>query len=179
MEHERRARDHDWLAGREPQRVGAREVRRHERERAHHHDRARGERIARLPVANLLQQDRVAGGVQREIGAPVLDALCARAEQAEQRALDQLRDSAQQLAKNMMAQNGQQQGQDQQGQRFDPLGRPLDEQGSMAGGTVKIPDQSDLARAREILEELRRRAGEANRAQQELEYIERLLKQFN
>jgi DNA anti-recombination protein RmuC len=101
------------------------------------------------------------------------------AEQAEQRALDQLRDSAQQLAKNMMAQNGQQQGQDQQGQRFDPLGRPLDEQGSMAGGTVKIPDQSDLARAREILEELRRRAGEANRAQQELEYIERLLKQFN
>jgi DNA anti-recombination protein RmuC len=98
---------------------------------------------------------------------------------AEQRALDQLRDSAQQLAKNMMAQNGQQQGEggDQQ-QKLDPLGRPLDQQGSMAGGTVKIPDQSDLARAREILEELRRRAGEANRAQQELEYIERLLKQF-
>jgi hypothetical protein len=48
----------------------------------------------------------------------------------------------------------------------------------MAGGTVKLPDQSDLARAREILEELRRRAGEANRAQQELEYIDRLLKQF-
>jgi hypothetical protein len=90
-----------------------------------------------------------------------------------------LRDSAQQLAKNMMAQNGQQQGEggDQQ-QKLDPLGRPLDQQGSMAGGTVKIPDQSDLARAREILEELRRRAGEANRAQQELEDIERLLKQF-
>ena len=36
----------------------------------------------------------------------------------------------------------------------------------------------DLARAREILDELRRRAGEASRAQEELEYIERLLKQF-
>src|SRR5262249_13087434 len=77
---------------------------------------------------------------------------------AEQRALDQLRDSAQQLAKNMMAQNGQQpgEGDQQQGQRFDPLGRPLDQNGSMAGGVVKLPDQSDLARAREILEELRK-----------------------
>ena len=64
------------------------------------------------------------------------------------------------------------------GERFDPLGRPLDEQGSMAGGTIAIPNQSDLARAREILEELRRRAGEASRAQQELDYIDRLLKQF-
>jgi hypothetical protein len=84
------------------------------------------------------------------------------------------------MAKNMMAMNGQQNGQgnDQNGERTDPLGRPLDQQGSMAGGIVKLPDQSDLARAREILDELRRRAGEASRAQQELEYIERLLKQF-
>ena len=58
------------------------------------------------------------------------------------------------------------------------LGRPLDQNGSMAGGNVNIPSQSDLARAREILDELRRRSGEASRAQQELEYIERLLKQF-
>ena len=77
--------------------------------------------------------------------------------------------------------NGQQpgNGNDQQGQeRTDPLGRPLDQAGSMAGGTVKLPDQSDLARAREILDELRKRAGEASRAQEELDYIERLLKQF-
>jgi hypothetical protein len=101
-------------------------------------------------------------------------------EQAQQRALDQLRNSAQQLAKNIMTANGQQpgDGKDQQGERTDPLGRPLDQAGSMAGGTVKIPDQSDLARAREILEELRKRAGEAERAPEELDYIERLLKQF-
>jgi hypothetical protein len=101
------------------------------------------------------------------------------AEQAQQRALDQLRSSAQQLAKNLMAANGQQNGQDQQGERTDPLGRPLDQAGSMAGGALKLPDQSALARAREILEELQRRAGEANRPPDELEYIERLLKQFN
>ena len=80
-----------------------------------------------------------------------------------------------------MTANGQQpgNGNDLQGERTDPLGRPLDQAtGSMAGGVVKIPDQSDLARAREILDELRRRAGEATRAQEELEYIERLLKQF-
>ncbi|HEX3486276.1 MAG TPA: TIGR02302 family protein [Micropepsaceae bacterium] len=103
------------------------------------------------------------------------------AEGAQQRALDELRNSAQQLAKNIMTANGQQPGEgkdEQNGQRTDPLGRPLDQAGSMAGGTVKIPDQSDLARAREILEELRRRAGEASRAPQELDYIERLLKQF-
>jgi hypothetical protein len=81
----------------------------------------------------------------------------------------------------MAQQNGQQPGEGEQARgepQVDPLGRPLDEQGSMAGGTVRIPDQSDLARAREILDELRRRSGEANRAQQELDYIDRLLRQF-
>ncbi len=63
--------------------------------------------------------------------------------------------------------------------RTDPLGRPLDQAGSMAGGNIKLPDQSALARASEILEELQRRAGEASRPPEELEYIERLLKQFN
>ncbi|HEX5279623.1 MAG TPA: TIGR02302 family protein [Micropepsaceae bacterium] len=103
------------------------------------------------------------------------------AEQAQQRALDQLRSSAQQLAKNLMAANAQQQGagNDQNGQRTDPLGRPLDQAGSMAGGAVKLPDQSELDRAREILEELQRRSGEATRGQEELDYIDRLLKSFN
>jgi hypothetical protein len=102
------------------------------------------------------------------------------AEGAQQRALEQLRNSAQQLAKNIMTANGQQPGgKDQQNaERTDPLGRPLDQAGSMAGGQVKIPEQSELARAREILEELRRRSGEAQRAPEELDYIDRLLKQF-
>jgi len=43
---------------------------------------------------------------------------------------------------------------------------------------VKVPDQIDVQRAREVLEELRRRAGEAKRPQIELDYIERLLKWY-
>jgi hypothetical protein len=43
---------------------------------------------------------------------------------------------------------------------------------------VKIPDRDTLARARSILEELRRRAAERGRPKQELDYYDRLLKEF-
>jgi hypothetical protein len=46
------------------------------------------------------------------------------------------------------------------------------------GSSVKIPDEIDMQRAREILEELRRRLGETGRPPVELEYLERLLKRF-
>ena len=45
-------------------------------------------------------------------------------------------------------------------------------------GEVEIPDQGKLRRASEILEELRRRAGERSRPEAELDYIERLLRRF-
>ena len=44
--------------------------------------------------------------------------------------------------------------------------------------TVKVPGEIDVQRARRILEELRRRYGEQFRPQLELDYIERLLKDF-
>ena len=43
---------------------------------------------------------------------------------------------------------------------------------------VKIPDASSVQRAREILEELRRRSGQINRVPLELDYINRLLQRF-
>jgi hypothetical protein len=43
---------------------------------------------------------------------------------------------------------------------------------------VKIPSEQELQRAREILNELRRRAGERERPEIEREYIERLLERF-
>jgi hypothetical protein len=43
---------------------------------------------------------------------------------------------------------------------------------------VKVPDESDIQRAREILEELRRRLGERGRPPPELDYIERLIERF-
>jgi hypothetical protein len=50
--------------------------------------------------------------------------------------------------------------------------------GTIDQGDVKIPDQSVLQKSRQILDELRRRAGERFRPSIELEYIERLLKRF-
>jgi len=44
--------------------------------------------------------------------------------------------------------------------------------------TVKVPGEIDAQRARRILEELRKRYGEGNRPQLELDYIERLLQGF-
>ncbi|RDD62918.1 TIGR02302 family protein [Ferruginivarius sediminum] len=66
------------------------------------------------------------------------------------------------------------------GQRRDPLGRSRDNdgQGQVDTGDVKVPDQMDLQRAREILDELRRRSGDRARPELELDYIERLLQRF-
>jgi anti-anti-sigma regulatory factor len=44
--------------------------------------------------------------------------------------------------------------------------------------TVKIPGEIDVQRARRILEELRRRLGDTARPQLELDYLERLLKDY-
>ena len=43
---------------------------------------------------------------------------------------------------------------------------------------MKLPDEIDAQRAREILNELRRRLGERFRPEMELEYLERLLRRF-
>ena len=44
--------------------------------------------------------------------------------------------------------------------------------------TVKIPGEIDVQRARRILEELRRRLADPQRPQIELDYLERLLKDY-
>lgn len=61
----------------------------------------------------------------------------------------------------------------------DIFGRTPGEQGHGLGkGDVKIPDHGEMRRAGEILQELRRRAGERKRPSAELDYIERLLRRF-
>jgi uncharacterized protein (TIGR02302 family) len=91
------------------------------------------------------------------------------ARNAQEQALAAMRAGADALAKQMQGRDlAGQEGQD------DPLGR-----GPVGNGPgVKLPDASDLARARDILQELRRRAGERGRPPQELDYIDRLLKEF-
>lgn len=60
----------------------------------------------------------------------------------------------------------------------DPFGRPMSSNGVFDQGDVDIPDMSILQKSRQILDELRRRAGERSRPAIELDYIERLLKRF-
>jgi len=60
----------------------------------------------------------------------------------------------------------------------DPFGRVAGNRGTGGGGDVRIPDAAVLQRARDILNELRKRAGEQGRPKEELDYIDRLLKQF-
>ncbi|HXO70058.1 MAG TPA: TIGR02302 family protein, partial [Bradyrhizobium sp.] len=103
------------------------------------------------------------------------------------KALDAMRKGAQNLAQQMQPGDGDGQndgpgnraGRQQSGGRdSDPLGRPL--RGREFGDdlTVKIPGEIDVQRVRRILEELRRRLGDPLRPQIELDYIERLLKDY-
>jgi uncharacterized protein (TIGR02302 family) len=92
-------------------------------------------------------------------------------------ALDQMRQGAQK-----MAEEAQKNGQSRFGQNGDtprdPLGRPQRFQGPDPGNSVKVPDEIDMQRAREILEELRRRVAQPTRPAMELDYFERLLRRF-
>ena len=101
------------------------------------------------------------------------------------RALDAMRKGAQGLAQSMQQQgmgpgpNGRPgRGQARAQQDTDPLGRPMRGRDYGDDLTVRVPGEIDAQRARRILEELRKRFGESFRPQLELDYIERLLKDF-
>jgi uncharacterized protein (TIGR02302 family) len=100
-------------------------------------------------------------------------------------ALDALRQGAQGLAQQL-ANGNQGQGQYGRGMRAgngdqpnnDPLGRPRRTTGADLGSTVKVPDEIDTQRAREILDAIRQRLGDALRPEIERDYLERLLEPF-
>jgi uncharacterized protein (TIGR02302 family) len=103
------------------------------------------------------------------------------------KALDALRKGAQSMAEAMQQGDGDGQGdgpgnragrQQSGGNQSDPLGRPLHGREFGDDLTVKIPGEIDVQRVRRILEELRRRLADPQRPQIELDYIERLLKDY-
>ncbi len=59
----------------------------------------------------------------------------------------------------------------------DPAGRP-EADGPIDNGSVKVPTERETQRARDILNELRKRSGETERPEEELNYLERLLRRF-
>jgi hypothetical protein len=116
--------------------------------------------------------------------------------EAQGRALDALRNGAQQLAQQMQQEGegsgegegmadgdpqpgGRDRAGSRQGQQRDPLGREGNQRETSRGvvsGDTRVPGEAAQVRARRILEELRRRLGETMRPQEELEYLERLLR---
>jgi uncharacterized protein (TIGR02302 family) len=99
-------------------------------------------------------------------------------------AVDQLQQGLETMLEQMAQQLGGGEGQEgtqtgmNPGESRDPFGRGQGGNGEQNREDVQIPDEMELQRAREILEELRRRSGERFRSPLELDYIERLLEQF-
>ncbi len=96
------------------------------------------------------------------------------------RALEALRKGGQKMMDQMMQamqgeQGGGQEGGRQQNADRDPLGRPRATTGPDFGDSVKVPDEIDVQRARQILEAIRKRLGNALSPELERDYLERLL----
>jgi len=101
-------------------------------------------------------------------------------------AMEAMREGAEQLGEALRQMAGQSGGEDgsaldgpgDNAADVDPLGRPTASMGPLYGDSVDVPDSDEVTRSRELLEELRRRAGERRRPREELDYIDRLMEQF-
>ena len=96
-----------------------------------------------------------------------------------------VREGMQELAEQMAQQQGQQPGQqgtaqngNQQGSRRDPLGREAGADGQLGTEDDLLQGEDVYRRAREILEELRKKSGDQTRSEEELDYFRRLLDRF-
>ena len=101
-------------------------------------------------------------------------------------AIEALREGMRELAEQMAEQQQQQQG-GQQGDQVgrndpngtrDPLGRDTGENGRIGTDEQLLQGDDVYRRARELLDEIRRRSGEQERPTEELDYLKRLLERF-
>ena len=130
---------------------------------------------------SLADADSAMGDAGNQLGQGNAD----NAVDSQGRALEALRKGAQDLAQSMQPGEGQDNGpgnragrQQNSASTTDPLGRPLSGKEWSDDLSVKIPGDIDVQRVRRILEELRRRLADPQRPQIELDYIERLLKDY-
>lgn len=98
----------------------------------------------------------------------------------QEKALSNLRRGAEQLSNEAIAKRAGRDGQEgkpEQGGERDPLGRLMGAAGD-GGDETAVPTETERQRAREILDELRRRAQDTTRPEAEREYLRRLLDRF-
>lgn len=124
--------------------------------------------------ADLQDAGEAMGDAKEAIGESDLE----RATQQQSLALDRLRKGSQSMAEQMMEGAEQQAGQGPGNNGRDPLGRPDRSNRPDLGLSVQVPDEIDIQRAREVLDELRRRLGDPSRPVIELDYLERLITPF-
>ena len=101
-------------------------------------------------------------------------------------ALDSLNEGAEALAQEMRQGQGDTQargnrrgqGEGRDNEENDPFDRPTSSFGALDGRSTRVPDQDLIDRARELMEELRRRAAEPSRPRLELDYLDRLMDRF-
>ncbi len=93
----------------------------------------------------------------------------------QENAAGKLDEAAQDLSDQLSQQQGNETVMKGEGQgNRDPLGRARFD----TGRSVHVPTDREMQRSREILDELRKRAGEHERPRQELDYLQRLLQQY-
>ncbi|KAA8614131.1 TIGR02302 family protein [Salipiger aestuarii] len=114
-----------------------------------------------------LRQDDLAGAIDDQ----------SRAMEALREGMRDLGEAMSQQQQQNRGQQGQMQG-DNPGQQRDPLGRNAGSNGNIGSDENMVQDQDVYRRARELLDEIRRRSGEGERPQAELDYLERLLERF-
>jgi uncharacterized protein (TIGR02302 family) len=155
-------------------------------------DAARQEGLRRGLGGLMLELDEFMGGIPDPLGKAeramrdATDALTLErpgdAVTAQGEALEQLRQATESVGERLARRLGGLRmgaGRPSGGRGRDPFGRrPGGAFGAAIDGDIDIPDQMEMRRAREILHELRRRAGEHQRPKIERNYIDRLLRQF-
>lgn len=136
-------------------------------------------KMAKIPEGFGLAE-QVMGESAKELGKGQPDASIP----LQQEAIEHLQSARQQLAQEMAQRMKQMTGLTLGGgaMQLDPLGRPYGggqgQNGLSSGSEVKVPGEAEAKKIQEIVNELRRRAGERERPPEELEYYRRLLKRF-
>ncbi|RDD68332.1 TIGR02302 family protein [Thalassococcus profundi] len=99
-------------------------------------------------------------------------------------AMEALREGMRNLGEAMAQQQGENPGQQgmaegtEPGAQRDPLGRNAGSNGQIGSDENMLGSEDVYRRARELLDEIRRRSGDGERPDEELEYLERLLERF-
>ncbi|SPF79810.1 TIGR02302 family protein [Pseudoprimorskyibacter insulae] len=143
-----------------------------------------------LPGSDSEAGDRAEQSLERAEGAmdraedALRDGDLAQALDNQAQAMEALREGLRDLGEAMAEQSQQTQSQqgmaqgNQSGQQRDPLGRNSGAEGQVGSDDGLLQGEDVYRRARELLDEIRRRTGEGDRPEVELEYLERLLDRF-